>query len=87
VVCAAKAAAVEDAFPAGEVEMDARDGLSRLLALAEYLFIRPGINVAAKASAVNASVTSDFFVFGFLIRFTLSQGVHSVTKEDSFTQR
>src|SRR5215510_2790414 len=51
--CAAKLAA--DAI-------DVCDELSLLSALAEYLLIRPGINVADKASAVNVSVASDFFM-------------------------
>ena len=42
------------------------DELSLLSALAECLLIRPGITVADKASAVNASVESDFFIVGIL---------------------
>ena len=57
-VCAAKLAA--DAI-------DVCDELSLLSALAEYLLIRPGINVADKASAVNVSVATDFFMVGILI--------------------
>src|SRR5215475_3677280 len=56
--CAAKFAA--DAI-------DVCDELSLLSALAEYLLIRPGINVADKASAVNVSVATDFFMVGILI--------------------
>src|SRR5262245_18181056 len=55
--CAAKLAA--DAI-------DVCDELSLLPALAEYLLIRPGINVADKASAANVSVASDFFMVGIL---------------------
>src|SRR5215813_7329430 len=56
--CAAKLAA--DAI-------DVCDELSLLSALAENLLIRPGINMADKASAVNVSVASDFFMVGILI--------------------
>ena len=63
--CAAKLAA--DAI-------DVCDELSLLSALAEYLLIRPGINVADKASAVNVSVARDFFMVGILIlSLTLSE--------------
>ena len=36
------------------------------LALAEYLLMRLGIAMAEKASAVNVSVASDFFMVGIL---------------------
>src|SRR5215510_236487 len=55
--CAAKLAA--DAI-------DVCDELSLLSALAEYLLIRPGISMADRASAVNISVASDFFMVGIL---------------------
>src|SRR5215510_5696589 len=47
--------------------IDVCDELSLLSALAEYLLIGPGINVADKASAVNISVAIDFFMVGILI--------------------
>src|SRR5215510_4184039 len=47
--------------------IDVCDELSLLSALAEYLLIGPGINVADKASAVNVSVAIDFFMVGILI--------------------
>jgi hypothetical protein len=55
--CAAKLAA--DAI-------DVCDELSLLSALAEYLLIRAGIAVANKASVVNPSVASDFFIVELL---------------------
>src|SRR5262245_58491507 len=56
--CAAKLAA--DAI-------DVCDELSWLSALAENLLIRPGINMADKASAVKVSEASNFFMVGFFI--------------------
>jgi len=56
---------------------DSRDELSLLAALAECLLIRPGITVAEKASAVNVSVASDFFMVGILI-LSLSLSENSI---------
>jgi hypothetical protein len=49
--------------------MDASDDLKLLLALAEYLPIKPKINEADRASAETVSATNDFFMFESLIMF------------------
>src|SRR5262245_26213942 len=70
--CAAKLAA--DAI-------DVCDELSLLSALAECLLIRPEISMADRASSVNVSVASDFFIVGILI-FSRKFDRFAIVRED-----